>query len=96
MLTYEDCLALCDFTAEEIDAIAEHEHIDQMLAVELGQYLLQTDDGELRVRRMILEDIEMHRIRGDAAGVERLEMVLKYFLANHPRARRAAAKAGTG
>ena len=86
MLTYEDCLALCDLTEDEIAAIAEHEHIHHLLAIELGNYLVHTDDGERRIRRMILDDIETHRERGDREGVERLEQVLSYFIITHPKA----------
>ena len=38
---------------------------------------------------MILEDIVAHRSRGDKEGVRRLELVLKHFVATHPRAREA-------
>ncbi len=30
MLTFDDCLALCELTEEEIDAIAEHEHLPEI------------------------------------------------------------------
>jgi Electron transfer flavoprotein-ubiquinone oxidoreductase, 4Fe-4S len=40
MLTAEDCIALSDWTIEEIDAIAEHEHLSTVVAVGLGWYLL--------------------------------------------------------
>jgi hypothetical protein len=46
MLTIEDCIALSDLTEEEIDAIAEHEHIPEMLAIELGSYLVHLPDGK--------------------------------------------------
>ena len=36
MLTWEDCLALCELTEDEIAAIAEHEHVTQMAAAEFG------------------------------------------------------------
>ena len=39
MLTIQDCIALCDLTEDEVEAIAEHEHIPEMLAAELGAYL---------------------------------------------------------
>lgn len=41
MLSLEDCIALCDLTEEEVLAIAEHEHIPEMAATELGNYLLR-------------------------------------------------------
>ena len=44
MLSYEDCVELSDLTEEEIVAIAEHEHLPEMAALELGSYLVHTDD----------------------------------------------------
>lgn len=42
MLTWVDCLALADLTADEVRAIAEHEHISEMAAVELGAFCART------------------------------------------------------
>ena len=39
MLTYEDCVSLSGLTREEIEAIAEHEHIPAIVAAELANYL---------------------------------------------------------
>ena len=38
VLTLQDCIALSDLTEEEILAIAEHEHIPEIVAAELGNY----------------------------------------------------------
>lgn len=84
MLTYTDCIEMCDFTNEEIEAIAEHEHIPEMLAIELAEYWIHTPGGVPRIRRIILEDIDHARAHNDADKVQRLEMVLKYFIATHP------------
>ena len=35
MVTYEDCLALADLTAEEVERIAAHEHLPPIVAVGL-------------------------------------------------------------
>lgn len=96
MLTYEDCLALCDLDPDEIRAIAEHEHIPEILAVELGNYLVHSDQGEPCIRSLILEDIAHCRDCGDNAGEERLIAVLRHFIATHPRAeaRRRRREAG--
>ncbi len=40
MLTYEDCVGLTDLTEEEIEAIAQHEHLPEIIAAELGCYLV--------------------------------------------------------
>ena len=86
MLTFEDCLAFCELSEEEIAAISQHERVPEIIAIELGEYLIHTDDGERCISRMILEDIVKHLKRGDTKRVESLETVLKHFLATHPKA----------
>ena len=95
MLTYEDCLAFCELSEEEIAAISEHELIPEIVAIEMGEYLVHTDDGERRISRMILEDIEKHNLRNDNEGVERLQQILRHFIVTHPKAQNAS-KTGPG
>ena len=83
MLTIQDCIGLCRLTEDEIIAIAEHEHLPDMLALELGDYLCRTAEGELRVKRMIVEDIEAARECGDLAHAAELRKVLQHFLEHH-------------
>ena len=45
MITLEDCIAMCGLTEEEILAIAEHEHIPEIAAAVLAQYLLCQSTG---------------------------------------------------
>ena len=35
MLTYQDCVGMCELTEDEIRAIAEHEHLPELVALEL-------------------------------------------------------------
>jgi len=86
MLTFEDCLALSELTEDEILAIAEHENLPEMTALELGNYLVHTPGGEKRIRRMILDDIEHARRTGNYRRSAELKMVLKHFCEQHPRA----------
>ncbi len=37
MITFDDCLAFCELTEEEIDAIAEHEHLPETVGARDGQ-----------------------------------------------------------
>jgi hypothetical protein len=83
VLTLEDCIALSELTEEEIDAIAEHEHLPEIVAAELGNYLVHCDDGTLCIRRMIRDDIETARARGDLVHAAKLKLVLKHFLQTH-------------
>ena len=84
MLSYQDCVELSDLTEEEIEAIAQHEHLPEMAALELGSYLVHTDQGVPMIKRIILEDIEEERRRGDAEKVLQLKLVLKHFVDTHP------------
>ena len=59
MLSWVDCLSLCDLTADEVRAIAEHEHIPDIAAMELGNWLIVTPDGRKMIKRMILDDLEL-------------------------------------
>ncbi len=83
MLTFEDCLAMSELTEEEILAIAEHEHIPELAALELGNYLVHAPKGEERIKRMILEDIEAAREEHDVHRTAALKLVLKHFCAEH-------------
>jgi hypothetical protein len=86
MLTLEDCIALSELTEEEILAIAEHEHIPEMAAAELGSYLVQTTEGETRISVMIRDDIDhAHRV-GDFKRAALLRCCLRHFLEHHPQA----------
>lgn len=87
MLSYQDCVELSDLTEEEIEAIAQHEHLPEMAALELGSYLVHTDQGIPMIKRIILEDIEEERRRGDAEKVLQLKLVLKHFVDTHPENR---------
>ena len=86
MLTYQDCLALAELTEEEAAAIAEHEHIPAMVAVELGNYLVHSPEGVPMLKRIILDDIETARQHGNLKHMLTLRMVLREFVRTHPEA----------
>ena len=83
MLTLEDCIGLSGLDEEEILAIAEHEHLPEMLAVEMGCYLCHTPDGDKRIRRMIADDIRHAHALGDVQRTALLKSVLKHYVQEH-------------
>jgi hypothetical protein len=85
MLTIEDCIGLSELSEEEVLAIAQHEHIPQIAAIELGNYLVQTPAGEERIKAMILDDIEEARRQQDRERLLTLKLCLKRFLEHHLR-----------
>jgi hypothetical protein len=86
MLTIAECLDFCGLTEEEVLAIAEHENVDEMAAIAMAGYLVQSQEGERRIRRMIVDDIETAQARGDAAHAAMLKLALRHFVATHPGA----------
>jgi hypothetical protein len=84
MLTYQECLDLCELEEDEIEAIAEHEKLPEITALELGDYLVNSPDGVPRIKKMILEDIEQARARHDFRHAAKLRLVLKHFVETHP------------
>jgi S-ribosylhomocysteine lyase LuxS involved in autoinducer biosynthesis len=86
MLTLQDCIELSELTEDEILAIAEHEHIPEMAALEMGNYLVHTPEGERRIKRMIADDIQSARDHGNLRHAAMLKLVLRHFVATHANA----------
>ena len=87
MISFEDCVALCGLSPEEISAIAEHEHIPEVAAAALARYLTNSEHGPEKIRNMIIEDIraalDQRRIEHAAA----LFSALRHYLSDHAEAR---------
>jgi hypothetical protein len=90
MLTFEDCIAMSELTEEEIDAIAEHDHLQRMVAIELGCQLVHTAEGCRRITAILRDGIAAARARGDCARAARLKLVLGHFIGAHRKSLAAA------
>jgi hypothetical protein len=82
-ITLEDCIALCGLDEEEVAAIAEHEHMPEIAAAALAQYLLHEPGGVLRIREMLVDDFRNAMRRDDKAHARELLMALRHFAATH-------------
>jgi hypothetical protein len=87
MITLEDCIGLCGLTEEEVLAVAEHEHLPEVVATALAQYLLSREHGSEDIRDMIVEDIRQAQWSGNKEHVLTLLNVLHHFLLTHPEVR---------
>jgi hypothetical protein len=86
VLSMEDLIAFTGLSEAEILAIAEHEHIPEAAACCLAEYLAKSQEGEIAIRNMIIDDIRAAQKRRDREhGVELLH-VLHHFLRSHPGA----------
>ena len=83
MITIDECIDMSGLTPDEIAAICEHEHIPEVAAAALGDYLMHTDHGVDDIRRMIRDDIRASLARGDRVHAATLLVTLRKFLAGH-------------
>ncbi|MBL8965346.1 MAG: hypothetical protein JNK70_14985, partial [Phycisphaerae bacterium] len=86
----EDIVALSGLTQDEIDAIAEHEHLADCMAATLGQYLLHMEHGAEKIRDMIVDDLRAARAGGNHEHARCLLLSLRQFLHDYPEGRRTA------
>ncbi len=84
MLSLEDCIGMCGLTEAEVRALAQHEHIPEIAATELGSYLVSTPDGELCLKAIIREDVSHAIASGDRERELVLKLVLRNFVLEHP------------
>ena len=90
MISLQDCIDLCGLTEEEV-RVAEHEHIPEIVAASLGQYMLHQKHGPARIRDMIGGDIRGALDRKDIPHASELVAVMQHFLSTHPEVLRLRA-----
>jgi uncharacterized hydantoinase/oxoprolinase family protein len=84
-LTIQDCLDMSELSEAEVHAIAEHENLAEVVAAELGNYLVHSPSGERQIRSMIADDLRAAEAEGKTARVAQLKLVLKHFVETHPQ-----------
>jgi len=89
MLSLKDCLDFCDMEQEEISAIAQHEHIPVIVAAELCDSLLHTEEGVRDLHSMLLDNIATALEHGEVERANELSRTYQHFQTSHPLAPRA-------
>lgn len=84
MLTWNDCIDLTDLTEEDVDAIAEHEHLTPMAALEKGACLLDHPWGEPALRQMAWDNLSRALATSRRQRAARLESVFSETCSRHP------------
>lgn len=84
MLTLQECVDFCELTEEEVQEIAEHEHVPEIVAAELGHSLLKSPRGIYIIRRYLLENLERAASNGNLRKARHLDKVITRFNAAHP------------
>lgn len=86
MISSEDLIGFCDLTPDQVQAVAEHEHVSQAAAAVLGNYLLQSQSGCEQIRDMLMDEIRTAVRQHDVPHARQLVSTLRYFLHEHPNA----------
>ncbi len=87
MLTLEDCLGFSRLTAEQIEAIASHQHLDMIIAAEWAENVLDRPGGRAVVQQVLEEEADRCRNRGDFRRWRRYQTGFDEFVRGE-RARR--------
>lgn len=84
MLTFEDCVAMGTLSNEQVEALAAHEHVPDIIACELGTYLLNTPGGAAMIADGLRADLMAARLRHRPAAILHLQHLLEDFGREHP------------
>jgi hypothetical protein len=76
MLTFQDCIDLAGVTEAEIEAIAKHERIPAMIALELADHMLHTPAGAVKLRDFIVENLLRAQGRNNCTDCAKLGRLL--------------------
>lgn len=84
MLSLDQCIDLCGLNAEEVELLAEHENVPEIVAAQLACQWLQTPQGVERIQCALLDRLERARCGGDHRRVGKIEETVVQFVKRHP------------
>jgi hypothetical protein len=80
MISINECIAICGLDRNEIAAIADHEHVPEVAASALANYLLHHEGDATEIRKMMTEDLHFAIEDGRLQHASELFMALREFL----------------
>jgi hypothetical protein len=85
IVTVQECVDMSELSNEAIRVIAEHEHMPEVVAAELGQELLKSTGGIAEIRRMLEKSVELAIQGGVEDKINDRKRVLRSFIASYCR-----------
>lgn len=83
MITLDDCIGLSPVDADELYAIAEHERLPVICALEKATTMLEKPWGDASIRQMLWDTICHARENGDELKANRLMVVYRQTCMSH-------------
>ena len=90
MISPDDIADMTCLTRDEIEALAEHEHLTETTAALIGDYMMHQHKGAQAVQQMICDDIRTALHADDLAQARTLFATLRHFMSDHPDVARGA------
>ncbi len=87
MLSLEDCVALCGLTDDEVQLVADHEHVPTIVAAELASELMKSRRGIYRLKGMMLDELERAKLTNHRDRARQIDDVYRAFNARFPTSR---------
>lgn len=84
MLSIHDCQGMCGLTEDELQVLADHEHLPLIVAAELAAELLRTPRGTWQIRSCLLDQLEKCVARKELEKARRLDRIVSGFISAHP------------
>ena len=85
-ISKDDLIGLCELDQAEVLAIAEHEHLPEVAAAALANYLIHQEHGAEKIRDMIVDDIRAALDGKRYVHAGKLFLALSHFLNEHSEA----------
>jgi hypothetical protein len=86
MISLDDIEDMSPLTRDEIAAVAEHEHLADLSATLLSEYLIHQPKGPQAIQQMICEDIRKALHDDDLEHARALFGTLRAYVTEHPEA----------
>ena len=83
MLTLKECIDMSDLSDAEVAAIAEHEHVPEIIAAEIGCGLVHSPAGRLLLKRFIRDNLVRAKAQHMDTKAEALALLLRRFDGTH-------------
>jgi len=83
VLTFEDCLGLCQLSEEETGRSPSTSICRRSSPWSWAAYLMRAPDGELLVSPMLIDDVRAAERQGDLVHAAQLKRCLRHFIEQH-------------
>ena len=87
MLTLQEIIDFVEIERSQLEAIAQLEHIPEVVAAELVAELTRTPHGVYRLHNLFLDAIEQAEYAGSRGKVRQLEEMYREFAHRFPKPR---------